>query len=120
MRPLWFILIAVFAVFCCQLAHSQDDKFPLNHKELGKHQRALVMFNHKLHSEKFDCTRCHHGFDKFKNNKGSEGQPCDSCHKAQATPGVMSLKDAFHHECISCHKAMNKGPVMCGQCHVRK
>ena len=119
MRPLCFALIVVIGIFCFQSAHSQDDKFLLNHQELGKHQRPLVEFDHKLHS-KFDCTRCHHDFDKFKNNRGGDGQPCDSCHKAVASRGIPSLEDAFHQQCIGCHKAMKKGPVMCGECHVRK
>lgn len=120
MRPLCFALIVVIGVFCSQAASSQEDKFLLDHKELGKHQRPLVEFNHKLHSSKLDCTRCHHDFDKFNNNRGGEGQPCDSCHKAKGSRGMPSLKDAFHRQCIGCHKAMKKGPVMCGECHVRK
>jgi predicted CXXCH cytochrome family protein len=120
MRRLSFVLIVVIGVIFCQSAYSQSDKFPLDHKGLGKHERPLVEFNHKLHSSKLDCTRCHHDFDKLKNNRGGEGQPCDSCHKAQGSPGVPSLQDAFHQQCIGCHKTMKTGPVMCGQCHVRK
>lgn len=122
MRYLYFVLIVLIGALCCQTAMSQDDRFVLDHKELGKHQRPLVEFNHKLHSEgiPLDCIRCHHDFDKHKNNKGGEGQPCDSCHKSVSSKGVISLKDAFHRQCIGCHESMHKGPVMCGKCHVRK
>ncbi|MGO9022497.1 MAG: cytochrome c3 family protein [Syntrophobacteraceae bacterium] len=77
------------------MAHSQDDTILLNHAEIGKHQRPLVEFNHKLHADKLDCTRCHHDFDAFMNNRGGEGQTCDSCHKKKADDGLLSLKDAF-------------------------
>ncbi|MDR3570331.1 MAG: cytochrome c3 family protein [Syntrophobacteraceae bacterium] len=122
MRYLYFVLIVLICALCSQTAMSQDDRFLLDHKDLGKHQRPLVEFNHKLHSQDIplDCVRCHHDFDKNKNNKGGEGQPCDSCHKRKASKKIVSLKDAFHEQCTGCHKSMNKGPVTCGGCHRRK
>ena len=114
------LVVLVLAAFV-PLAHSQDDTIVLNHKEIGKHQRPLVEFNHKLHAEnKLDCTRCHHDFDAFLNNRGGEGQTCDSCHKKEADDEQPSLKDAFHFQCKTCHETMKTGPVTCGECHVRK
>jgi len=113
------LVVLVFAAFV-PLAHSQDDAILLNHQGIGKHQRPLVEFNHKLHAEKLDCARCHHDFDAFRNNRGGEGQTCDSCHKKKADDGLLSLKDAFHFQCITCHQPLKKGPVTCGECHVRK
>ena len=84
------LVVLVFAAFL-PMAHSQDDTFLLNHKEIGNHQRPLVEFNHKLHAEnKLDCTRCHHDFDAFLNNRGGEGQTCDSCHNRK--PMEASLR----------------------------
>ena len=121
MRYIKLLLVVLVLAAFVPLAHSQDDTFVLNHKELGKHQRPLVVFNHKLHSEnKLDCTRCHHDFDAFLNNRGGEGQTCDSCHKNKADDGQPSLNDAFHMQCKTCHETMKKGPVTCGECHVRK
>ncbi len=122
-RPLTYIklllVVLVIAAFV-PLVHSQDDTFLLDHKELGEHQRPLVEFNHKLHAEKLDCTRCHHDFDAHLNNRGGEGQPCDSCHQKKAEDSRPSLKDAFHIQCITCHETLKRGPVTCGECHVRK
>ncbi len=102
-------------------AHSQDDTFLLDHKVIGKHQRPLVVFNHKLHAEnKLDCSRCHHDFDAYLNNRGTEGQTCDSCHNKQADGAQPPLKDAFHSQCKSCHETMQTGPLACGECHVRR
>ena len=114
------MVVLIFAAFV-PLVHSQDDIILLNHTEIGKHQRPLVEFNHKLHAEnKLDCNRCHHDFDAFLNNRGGEGQTCDSCHKKKADDHEPSLKDAFHLQCTTCHESMKKGPVTCGECHVRK
>jgi len=114
------LVVLVLAAFI-PLAHSQEDTIVLNHKEIGKHQRPLVEFNHKNHAEnKLDCTRCHHDFDAYQNNRGGEGQTCDSCHKKKDEDGVLALKDAFHFQCRCCHENMKTGPVACGECHVRK
>lgn len=112
-----FLVLAVLAAFM-PVAHSQDDSFLI--KDIGKHQRPLVLFNHKLHAKRFDCSRCHHDYDANLNNRSPEGQPCDSCHQAKAQGAMPSLKDAFHRECLGCHKTMKAGPVSCGACHIRK
>jgi hypothetical protein len=114
------LIVLLFAAFI-PLAHSQEDSYILNHKTIGEHQRPLVVFNHKLHAEnKFDCIRCHHDFDAYLNNRGGEGQTCDSCHKKEADDDQPSLKDALHSQCKGCHENMKSGPVTCGECHVRK
>jgi hypothetical protein len=113
------LVVLALAVFIPP-AYSQEDIVILNHPELGHHQRPPVEFNHKLHAEKFDCARCHHDFDAYMNNRGGEGQPCDSCHKRRADDGLISLKDAFHTQCKTCHESMKDGPTTCGECHVRK
>ncbi len=115
-----FLVVLVFTAFIAP-AHSQEDTYILDHSVMGKHQRPLVEFNHKLHAEnKLDCIRCHHDFDAYLNNRGGEGQTCDSCHKQEADDGQPSLKDAFHLQCKGCHEIMKTGPVTCGECHVRK
>jgi len=121
MKYVKLLLVVLLFAALIPLAHSQEDTIILNHKELGNHQRPLIEFNHKLHAEnKLDCTRCHHDFDAYLNNRGGEGQSCDSCHKKEAEDNLFSLKDAFHSQCKGCHENMKTGPVTCGQCHVRK
>ena len=121
MKYIKVLLVVLVVGAFIPLAHSQDDSMVLDHKDIGKHQRPLVKFDHKLHSEnKLDCSRCHHDFDAYLNNRGTEGQTCDSCHKKRAEGDMPSLKEAFHFQCKGCHEAMKTGPVACGECHVRK
>ena len=47
---------------------------------------------------------------------------CSSCHRKEAVGKTMSLMDAFHIQCITCHreilaKGQKSGPVLCGKCH---
>ncbi len=82
---------------------------------------APVPFSHKTHIEKakIDCAVCHH---KDKDPKAPA--PCVSCHDVKAVKdGASIAKDAFHKQCIECHKeGVKKGvvaPVKCNECHKR-
>ena len=57
-----------------------------------------VTFNHKVHSEAFDCALCH-----------GEGEP-----------GALDMgKDAAHAACKGCHQEKGAGPVKCSECHIK-
>ncbi len=103
----------------------QDPVMMLGEKEIAAHQRPPVQFQHEKHSANIDCLQCHHDYDKYLNNKGGEGQPCSACHGLKSKPEILPLTEAFHIQCKSCHDAMRQegspsGPVMCGECHVKK
>lgn len=119
--------VVMILMWLGSLAFGQDAVMTLNHKELGVHERPAVEFTHEKHAAKFDCVQCHHDYDKYMNNKakGDEGQPCASCHGDKSKPQLLPLEDAFHLQCKSCHdtlriQGVGAGPVMCGQCHVKK
>ncbi|MDX9708905.1 MAG: cytochrome c3 family protein [Trichloromonas sp.] len=57
-----------------------------------------VTFNHKVHSEAFDCALCH-----------GEGEP-----------GALDLgKEKAHAACKGCHQEKGAGPTKCSECHVK-
>ena len=101
----------------------QKGVMTLKSSEFGDFQRPPVEFNHTLHENKFLCKECHHNNDIFLDNKNRKSAVCSSCHKVEKTEDVqVSLVDAFHMKCKSCHKKNLKrerkaGPVMCGSCH---
>lgn len=120
------------AVLICILfvpvAFSQEATMVLKHKQITTHERTPVTFNHEQHASRLDCIQCHHDYDKYGNNRGGEdkAQMCSNCHgKPGGEKKVLPLTEAFHAQCKKCHeriKAEGKtsGPVMCGECHVRK
>jgi len=78
-------------------------------KKIGA-TKSAVTFNHDQHKTynnkgaKVKCKDCHH-----------KGQMKDSCSKCHKNP---KGKAALHKNCIDqCHKAQNKGPKACKQCH---
>ncbi len=70
-------------------------------------------------SESFACADCHNT-----NKEESPPQACSDCHEPdeiedQEKPMNFQKKsDAFHTQCISCHKEYGAGPVECSSCHV--
>ena len=87
-------------------------------------RRPPALFDHDGHNEKAgledDCGVCHHVWEngRLVEDETSEDSPCSECHGL--TPGPdnsMSLSNAFHTQCRSCHIDTGKGPLLCGQCH---
>lgn len=85
--------------------------------------RPRVLFDHDAHNETADldeCGSCHHVWEGGKQveDESSEDQSCSDCHSLKPGSGnKISLVNAFHIQCRSCHFEGNKGPVLCGQCH---
>ena len=122
------ILIAV--VLACGLvlnlypAFSQDDMVIISNEVFPSPQRPACVFKHDEHNEKAgieDCSACHHVYEdgKLVQDDSSEGTPCAECHKVNAKTGTP-LMLAYHMQCIDCHTQKGKGPVACGQCHVKR
>lgn len=82
-------------------------------------KKPPVVFPHKAHVERTDCTICHHtatGKDDAKS--------CFECHGKDPNapdPSAMSAKkNPFHIMCKGCHKEEAKGPTKCGECHKKE
>ncbi len=79
--------------------------------------------NHHLSEEEveYSCNECH-------TPAGDEEVPqaCLSCHDEgdvegmEKTMNMQARTDAFHNQCIECHKAYEeKAPIECSACHVQ-
>ena len=85
-----------------------------------------VSFFHRKHQEDFkvSCKTCHH---ECKKDDCSDAKSCSSCHKMGDTEKygkkIIKLKNAFHKQCMGCHKKTNKAvgskkaPTGCKACH---
>jgi hypothetical protein len=88
-------------------------------------QRPPSVFIHDEHNELAqieDCNQCHHVYDdngNLQEDESSEDQSCSDCHDQEPSGKKPGLLKAFHRNCKDCHKQQKKGPLMCGQCHVR-
>jgi cytochrome c len=121
-RCLPILTMAVFLV-CAQLAFSQEDMKTIPPDAFGSLTRPAATFAHDQHNEKagLECKDCHHGgADGVKDVESTtEGTPCADCHAVQPAKGPTNLNRAYHQQCIRCHEEKGKGPLACGQCHIR-
>jgi hypothetical protein len=91
-----------------------------------------VMFDHATHASDYDlnCTACHHHPEEAEAmlacsachvfpKDGSLPVACLDCHEADEVglESVPKSADAFHSQCIDCHKELGAGPIECAACH---
>jgi len=124
-KPLLLILIIpVLWIFLVLPAFSQEEMEVIEDDGFLKRQRPPAVFKHDDHNELAEieaCNECHHIYDNGEKleDESSEDQLCSECHTERSSENQPGLKKAFHLNCKGCHHAEKKGPIMCGQCHVR-
>jgi hypothetical protein len=111
-------------VLALSTAWSQDDMTVVDNMAFDNPQRPPSVFVHDEHNETAgidDCAECHHLYEDgmLLEGESSEDQSCSECHDLKGTDGQPSLIKAFHANCKGCHQEQNKGPIMCGECHVK-
>jgi hypothetical protein len=126
MKPLMkLIMIAVVMFIWPTMAMAdQEDITMLLDPAFTTHQRPAVPFVHDMHNEKAgieDCSVCHHVYKDgtLVEDESSEDESCSSCHPAKPKGKELGLMRAYHKRCITCHTETKKGPLSCGQCHVK-
>ena len=123
----WFRLILAAFTVCCftpVATYSQEDMTVIDNEIFENPKRPPAVFEHDQHNELAaieECSVCHHLYEdgKLIEDESSEDQGCADCHELQDDGRKPGLVEAFHTNCKSCHREKNKGPLMCGQCHVR-
>ena len=89
-----------------------------------KVKKSATEFPHKLHVDaKISCEKCHHTQKGLKAADTTEVKKCSACHLKPEKEGTLKCdvastkKNAYHVNCITCHKADKKGPTKCKECH---
>ena len=125
MKNVIFLLIAGLLVGTqLKPAFSQEDLAFVDNDGFIKKRRPPVVFRHDEHNQAAqieECNECHHiyeGGQKLE-DESSEDQSCSDCHAEEGDGDKPDLRKAFHSNCKGCHQEAKKGPIMCGNCHVR-
>ena len=120
------LLFVIVSLLYFVSAYSQEDMRLVDADAFESPRRPPTVFNHDEHNEMAEideCYECHHVYDeegKLVEDESSEDLSCAECHELEASGRKLALMKAFHTNCKGCHKKKGKGPVMCGQCHVRR
>ena len=105
-------------------AYSQEDMTHADNDVYENSQRVPSVFNHDQHNEVAEieeCSECHHVYEEGikVEDESSEDQRCSECHDFKVSGNTPGLTKAYHTNCKGCHLQQEKGPIMCGECHVR-
>ena len=120
-----YLLVSVLVSGCMlMVAGAQENMTAVDNSVFVKPERSQAVFRHESHNEKAkidDCNTCHHVFKAGKKleDASSEDKRCSDCHGPTNSGGTPSLRKAFHFNCRGCHEKSIKGPVMCGECHIK-
>jgi len=122
------VAVAVLAVFVSMVAPAlcQEEMAFVGNDAFDRPQRGPAAFFHDTHNENAgidDCAECHHlyGEDGQKlDGESSEDQACSECHGPRDAGRKPKLTKAFHQNCKGCHINLEKGPILCAQCHSKR
>ena len=116
--------IVVVSAFLFVSAYSQEEMTLVDNSVFKSPQRTSSIFRHDEHNEKVgieECNECHHVYEdgKLLEDESSEDQRCSDCHEWKSSGNIPALMKAYHTNCKGCHLKQKKGPVMCGECHLK-
>ena len=123
-QSLYLLVSVLVSGFMLMVSGAQENMTAVDNAIFGKPERTQSVFRHDSHNEKAiidDCNECHHVVKDGKKleNESSEDKRCQDCHSLTDSGRTPSLRKAFHINCKGCHEKSGKGPVMCGQCHIK-
>ncbi len=103
---------------------AQEDMTVVDNSVFDTPQRTPSVFAHDEHNETAgidDCAACHHVYEdgELVEDESSEDQSCSDCHGLEGDGRQPSLIKAFHANCKGCHQEQTKGPILCGECHIK-
>ena len=149
------VFVAVITCSVLVMAATEVPGEPMALTVEGQTKPLKVKFDHAKHKD-FQCTDCHHvykpddkgAYPKDKRGaykelpenhfqQGQEVQLCSQCHKLEGdkktaksmktdADKIRSMEDAFHDNCLACHREINKAkklkgadalPFKCTDCH---
>ncbi len=119
------LFIAVFSFLLVLPSFAQEDMVVIGGDSFEKQRRPSAVFRHDDHNATAaleECNECHHVYENGKRlaDESSEDQRCSDCHTEKTSGNQPGLRKAFHLNCKGCHQSKKQGPVMCGECHVKK
>ncbi|MGD2272318.1 MAG: cytochrome c3 family protein [Desulfobacterales bacterium] len=117
--------LALVSIGIILSAYSQEDMEFVDNSVFDNPERVPSVFRHDEHNETAEieeCNECHHLYEDGQKleYESSEDQFCSDCHEQKASGSQPALMKAFHTNCKGCHLAKKKGPIMCGECHVKR
>ena len=128
------IFLLLVGVICYAAAPQSQPEEPM--RMMFDSAAGKILFDHKIHTSDtgygISCLDCHHHPAESDLDTQSctnchppeevekPPQACNDCHEADEIEDAEVIRkvDAFHKNCVECHKDYEAGPVECASCHV--
>ena len=122
---LFVLTIVLFSGFAALSGYSQEEMTVVDNSVFDNPERTPSVFRHDEHNETAEieeCNECHHIYEDGEKVEGesSEDSRCADCHEKKGSGNQLGLRKAYHTNCKGCHLEKKKGPVMCGECHLKR
>ena len=119
------LALAIISFLLALPAFGQEDMVVVEGDSFEAQRRPPAVFRHDDHNEAAEieeCNECHHVYENGERltDESSEDQRCADCHTEKSDGNRPGLRKAFHLNCKGCHQSKRQGPVMCGECHIRR
>jgi hypothetical protein len=121
-----FIAALLVSAFCLPALYAVDAPADLVIKapEGMAATQEPVKFSHKGHAA-IDCKACHHKWDGKAAITKCASAGCHDATDPKDKTSDKSFYRAYHDmksekSCLGCHKAKQKGPTKCTDCHPKK
>ena len=105
----------------CSDCHDSEDTPEMPSLKKAAHQRCMDCHDDLFEEDDLStCSTCHNQAD-MKTYDG-DYTSCSSCHDKKTEELIPTRTNAFHEQCISCHKERDAGPRKpedCSQCHFK-
>ena len=122
---LFVLAIILFSGIAVLSGYSQEEMTIVDNSVFDNPMRTSAVFRHDEHNEAAEieeCNECHHIYEDGQKveDESSEDSRCADCHEKEGSGNQLGLRKAYHTNCKGCHLEKKKGPVMCGECHVKR
>ena len=123
-NKLFLLAIVLFSGIAVISGYSQEEMTNIDNSVFAKPMRTPSEFRHDEHNqaaELEECNECHHIYEDGKKleDESSEDSKCSDCHEKKDSGNRLGLRKAYHTNCKGCHLEKWKGPIMCGECHIK-
>ena len=119
----WVVVLTILSTyldFFTSYLYAQPEEIELCR---GKN-RSPVRFFHDMHMGEYECLACHHDMQNGENvldeSNLEEGNPAAMCASCHGVDSKTNRTKAFHRQCMGCHDNVDKGPILCGECHIKQ
>ena len=123
-NKLFLLAIVLFSGIAVISGYSQEEMTIVDNSVFDSPMRTPSVFRHDDHNqaaEVEECNECHHIYEDGQKmeDESSEDSRCADCHETEGSGNILGLRKAYHTNCKGCHLEKKKGPIMCGECHIK-